>query len=56
MRTSTPAEQNASAAYLLPMVIVCEMDLAVPLLLSGAVHDLQLNGQQYLGTRGLGKF
>lgn len=55
MRTSTLAEQTAASSYLLPMALVCEMDLAVPLLLSSAVHDLTLNGSQYMGTRGFGK-
>lgn len=55
MRTVTPEEQAAFSSYLLPMALYCEMDLAVPLLLTSAGIDLDLDGQEYLGTRGFGK-
>ena len=55
MRTLSPAALAALQRSPLPVVILVEMDLTLPLYLNTSSLDLTLNGKTYLGTRGLGK-
>lgn len=55
MRSLTTAEQAAISSYALPVAMLLEMDLDTPLFMNSSGLDLELNGVEYLGSRGLGQ-
>jgi hypothetical protein len=55
MRSLSGPTLAALAGGVLPLVLLVEMDLTVPLFVNSANLDLTLNGITYLGTKGLGK-
>jgi hypothetical protein len=55
MRTLSAPALAALAGGTLPICLLVEMDLTVPLYLNSANIDLTLGGATYLGSKGLGK-
>lgn len=55
MRSLTSAEQAVISAHAALLALLLEIDLTIPLYMNSSGLDLEIDGIEYLGSRGLGQ-